>query len=342
MTKERVAVALSGGLDSSVAALLLKDAGYEILGVYMRLWDLSHAQRLEHRAEYVCHTLGISFHVLDLQKEFEHCVIDYFCQEYRRGRTPNPCIACNQHVKFGFLLDRALSLGVDYLATGHYARIEKTNGICRLLRAKDMGKDQSYFLYTLDQSRLSHLLFPLGNYSKTEVRQLAQRKGLSPAIRPSQDLCFIAQKSYHVFLNQHFPSMPGDILDTQGAILGHHRGIAFYTIGQRHGLGVASNTPLYVTKIEPENNRIVLGNKDELYKQEVMAKDLTWVAGGLPFQPVAVSAQIRYKSAATEAVLFPKKDSARIRFSQPQWAVTPGQAIVFYRDDELLGGGIID
>jgi len=342
MTKERVAVALSGGLDSSVVALLLKDTGYETIGVYMRLWDSSHAQRLERRAEHVCHTLGISFHVLDLQKEFEHCVIDYFCQEYRRGRTPNPCIACNQHVKFGFLLDRALALGFDYLATGHYARIEKTDGICRLFRAKDMRKDQSYFLYTLDQNKLSQLLFPLGDYSRADVRRIAQRRGLSTATKSSQDLCFIAQKNYHVFLNQHFPSMPGDVLDSQGAILGRHQGIAFYTIGQRHGLGVASNTPLYVTKIEPENNRIVLGNKDELYKQEVMAKDLTWVAGELPFQPLAVSAQIRYKSRAAEAALFCKVDSADIRFAQPQWAVTPGQAIVFYRDGELLGGGIID
>ncbi len=329
-------------MDSSVVALLLKDAGYETMGVYMRLWDSSYAQRMECRAEQVCHTLGISFHVLDLQKEFEHCVIDYFCQEYSRGRTPNPCIACNQHIKFGFLLDRVLALDVDYLATGHYARIEKPEGSYHLLRAKDMGKDQSYFLYTLDQRKLSHLLFPLGDYGRTEVRRIAQRKELPTAIKPSQDLCFIAQKNYHVFLNQRFPSMPGDVLDTQGVILGHHRGIAFYTIGQRHGLGVASNIPLYVTKIEPGNNRIVLANEDELYRQEVTAKNLSWVLGELPLEPVAVSAQIRYKSRAAEAALLPKVGSADIRFSQPQWAVTPGQAIVFYRDDELLGGGIID
>ena len=333
---------MSGGLDSSVVALLLKDAGYETMGVYMRLWDSLYAQRLERRAEQLCHTLGISFHVLDLQKEFEHCVIDYFCQEYRRGRTPNPCIVCNQRIKFGFLLGRALSLGVDYLATGHYARIEKSDGIYHLLRAKDMGKDQSYFLYTLDQRKLIHLLFPLWDYGRAEVRRVAQRRGLSTAIKSSQDLCFIAQKNYHVFLNQRFQCVPGDVVDAQGVILGHHRGIAFYTIGQRHGLGVASNTPLYVTKIEPENNRIVLGNEDELYRQEVTAKDLTWVAGALSFEPVAVSAQIRYKSRAAEAELFPKVDSADIRFSQSQWAVAPGQAIVFYRGDELLGGGIID
>lgn len=342
MTKERVAVALSGGIDSSVAALLLKEAGYETSGVHMRVWDSLCAERLEDQAEQVCRILDIPFRVLDLQREFERCVIDYFCQEYREGRTPNPCVACNQYIKFGFLLDRVLALGAHHLATGHYARVEKSDGGYHLLRAKDTSKDQSYFLYTLNQRKLSYLLFPLGNHTKAEVRQIAKREGLPTAIESSQDLCFISEKDYHAFLGQRFSSVPGDVMDTQGTILGHHRGIAFYTVGQRHGFGLASNAPLYVARMEPENNRVVLGSEEELYSREVTASNLSWLAGELPSEPIAMAAKIRYKSARAEAELFPKVDSVDIRFSQPQWAATPGQAIVFYRGDELLGGGIID
>ena len=348
MTKGRVAVALSGGLDSSVAALLLKEAGYEVMGVHMCLWGSLGSQRLEYQAEQVCRVLGIPFYVLDLQKEFERYVIDYFCQEYKRGRTPNPCIACNQHIKFGLLLDKALSLGADCLATGHYARIEKPDGDYHLLKAEDASKDQSYFLYTLDQKRLRYLLFPLGSHTKAEVKQVAKQSGLPTAIKPSQDLCFISQKNYHAFLSQRFSSISGDIVDAQGTILGHHQGIAFYTIGQRHGLGLASGKPLYVTRIDPQNNKVVLGNEEELYNRKVIAGKLSWVAGELPSEPVTVTAKIRYKSREAEATLFPPRHCEQgeaisdIRFSQPQWAVAPGQSIVFYKGDEVLGGGIID
>jgi len=383
MTKGKVAVALSGGLDSSVAALLLKEAGYEVIGTHMCLWDSPESCQLsadsfQHQAEQVCRILGIPFYVLDLQKEFEHYVIDYFCQEYKKGRTPNPCIACNQYIKFGFLLDKALSLGADYLATGHYARIEKSNDGYHLLKAKDASKDQSYFLYTLDQGRLSSLLFPLGSYTKVEVKQIAKQRGIPTAIKSSQDLCFISQKNYHAFLSQRFSSMPGDIVDTQGTILGHHHGIAFYTIGQRHGLGLASGKPLYVTRIDTQNNRVILSEAKDLYSRKVTAKNLSWVAGESPPEPIAMTAKIRYKSREAEAILFPtchcdpepfafchsapfaschserseESHTAQsklregeaiyvIRFSQPQWAVTPGQAIVSYKGDEVLGGGII-
>ncbi len=274
MNKGTVAVALSGGEDSSVAALLLREAGYKVMGIYMRLWDLAHSQQQEYQAERVCRILGIPFQVAHLHKEFEHYVVNYFCQQYERGRTPNPCVACNQRIKFGFLLDKALSAGADYLATGHYARIEHSGGSYLLLRAKDASKDQSYFLYTLNQEKLRRILFPVGIYTKARVRQIAKQAGIPVAVKPSQDICFISQKNYHAFLNQRFPSMAGDVTDTQGKILGRHRGIAFYTIGQRRGLGLASGRPQYVIKIESESNRVVLGDENELYSQKVIARDL--------------------------------------------------------------------
>jgi len=342
MTKGKVAVALSGGVDSSVAALLLKEAGHEVVGIHACLWDSPCSERQAHQAENICRILNISFHVVDLQREFESYVVDYFCQEYKGGQTPNPCVACNQHIKFGFLLDKALSMGADHLATGHYARIECLEDGYHLLKAKDRNKDQSYFLYGLNQERLRYIIFPLASYSKADVQEVARRGGLPVATKPSQDICFISQKHYHAFLGQRFPSLPGDIVDTQGRILGHHRGIAFCTVGQRHGLGLASGKPLYVVRIEPEHNRIVFGSEKELYSQEIAIKELSWIADETPSEPVPVMAKIRYKSREAAATLFPEAASATVCFSQPQRAVTPGQAIVFYRGEEVLGGGIIE
>jgi tRNA-specific 2-thiouridylase len=348
VTKRKVAVALSGGVDSSAAALLLKEAAYEVMGIHMRLWDSPHSDYQAHRAENICRILDIPYHQVDLQKEFEFCVVDYFCQEYQQGRTPNPCVACNQHIKFGLLLDKALSLGADYLATGHYAKVEHSNDGHRLLKAADASKDQSYFLYTLTQENLGHILFPLGECSRDEVKQMAKQAGLPTATKPSQDLCFISQKNYGTFLSQSFPSTPGDIVDTRGTKLGQHKGIAFYTIGQRHGLGLSSTQvlsagkPLYIVRIEPERNRIVLGSEKELYSQKLSAQKLNWVSGKAPHEPITIKAKIRYKSKEAEAILFPRDESVDVRFTQPQKAVTPGQAIVFYNAGEVLGGGIID
>jgi tRNA-specific 2-thiouridylase len=341
MSKGKVAVALSGGVDSSAAALLLKEAAYEVIGIHMRLWESPRLDHQAQRAENICRILGIPYHQVELQKEFESCVVDYFCQEYQQGRTPNPCIACNHYVKFGLLLDKALSLGADYLATGHYARVEHSRGGHRLLKAADTSRDQSYFLYTLTQEKLGHVLFPLGEHSRDEVKQMTKQAGLPTATRSSQDICFISQKNYGAFLSQRFSTLPGDIVDTQGKKLGQHRGIAFYTIGQRHGLGLASGRPLYVIRIEPEHNRIVLGPEKELYSQKLTARKLSWISGKAPREPVAVKAKIRYKSKEAEATLFPRDDSVDVHFVQPQKAVTPGQAIVFYNLDEVLGGGII-
>jgi tRNA-specific 2-thiouridylase len=347
MPKGKVAVALSGGVDSSAAALLLKETAYEMIGIHLRLWDSPQSDYQAHRAENICRILDIPYYQIDLQKEFELCVVDYFCQEYQQGRTPNPCVACNQHIKFGLLLNKALSLGADYLATGHYAKVEHSNDGHRLLKAADASKDQSYFLYTLTQEKLGHILFPLGEYSRDEVKQMAKQAGLPTATKPSQDLCFISQKNYGTFLSQSFPSTPGDIVDTWGTKLGQHKGIAFYTIGQRHGLGLSSTQvlsagkPLYVIRIEPESNRIVLGHEEELYSQKLAAQKLNWISGKTPREPITVTDKIRYKSKEAEAVLFFRNGYIDVHFARPQKAVTPGQAIVFYNIDEVLGGGII-
>ena len=335
-------MALSGGLDSSAAALLLKEAAHEVIGVHMRLWDSPRCDYQANLAGNICRILGIPYHQVDLQREFEFRVVDYFCQEYQQGRTPNPCVACNQHVKFGFLLDKALSLGADYLATGHYARVEHSRDGHRLLKAADVRKDQSYFLYTLTQEKLGHVLFPLGEHNKDEVRQMAKQSGLLTAASSSQDICFISQKNYGAFLSQRFSALPGDIVDTSGRKLGQHRGIAFYTIGQRHGLELASGKPLYVIRIEPESNRIVLGHEKELYSQKLAAQKLNWISGKAQQEPITVTAKIRYKSKEAEATLFFRNDTVDVHFAHPQKAVTPGQAIVFYNVDEVLGGGIID
>jgi tRNA-specific 2-thiouridylase len=351
MPKGKVAVALSGGMDSSAAALLLKEAAYEVIGVHMRLWDSPSCDYQAHRAGTICRILGIPYHQVDLQKEFESCVVDYFCQEYQQGRTPNPCVACNQQVKFGLLLDKALSLGADYLATGHYARVEHSSDGYRLLKAADTGRDQSYFLYTLNQEKLGHILFPLGEHSGDEVKRMAKQASLLTETSSSQDICFISQKNYATFLSQRFSTVPGDIVDTRGRKLGQHRGIAFYTIGQRHGLGLASDKPLYVIRIEPESNRIVVGHEKELYSQKLAAQKLNWISGKAPRETITVTAKIRYKSREVEAILFPPRHCepersegeaiSDVHFAQPQKAVTPGQAVVFYNMDEVLGGGII-
>jgi len=342
MSITRIAVALSGGADSAAAALLLKEGAYEVMGIHMRLWDSTLFDCQARQAQSICRILDIPYHELDVRKEFESCVVGYFCREYQRGRTPNPCVVCNRGVKFGLLLERALSLGADYLATGHYARVEHSKQGYLLLKAADTRRDQSYFLYALTQEKLRRVLFPLGERGRDEVKQLVERAGLPSPAKSSQDLCFISPKNCGVFLSQRLSSAPGDIVDRLGRIIGQHRGIAFYTIGQRHGLGLASGQPLYITRIERENNRIVVGSENELYSRKLTAQDLNWISGKPPQQAIATHARIRYRSKEAEATLAFRTGSVDVYFTQPQKAVTPGQAIVFYNEDEVLGGATID
>ncbi len=343
MSRKRVAVAMSGGVDSSLAAALLKKAGYEVSGVYLKLWSGDNSEPDVSDLEHTCQILNIPLEQLNLETEFKHLVIDYFCQEYSLGRTPNPCTVCNQRIKFGLLLNRVREMGADYLATGHYARIERLPNGYRLLKAADPTKDQSYFLYTLGQRELQYLLLPLGNLHKAEVRRLATELGLSTGSRrDSQDVCFIPDNDYRAFITQYVPLQPGDIVDTEGKVLGKHDGLAQYTVGQRQGLGLTSNKRLYVLKLDTTGNRLVVGTEDQLLSNAVSASKLSWVSGKAPQEPISITAKVRYQSPEAMAKLNLNDEMARVQFHQPQRAIAPGQAVVFYQGDVVLGGGIIE
>jgi tRNA-specific 2-thiouridylase len=346
-------VAMSGGVDSSTAAALLVEEGYEVIGVMMRLWAEEGEEGAANRccspeavgdARHVCQILNIPFYLLNYEKDFKHYVVDYFIGEYASGRTPNPCLACNRHVKFGLLLRRALSLGARYLATGHYARIRRANGRYQLLKGVDSQKDQSYALYMLGQEELAHLLFPLGDYTKNEVRAMALERGLPIAEKAeSQELCFV-HDDYRHFLRTHAPEAikPGPIVDTAGRIIGQHKGLPFYTIGQREGMGIAAPEALYVLEMDAARNTIVAGTKAELGRRELIAHQVSFVSGRMPANPVKVTAKIRYKAVEAQATLTPlDQNIVALTFVEPQRDITPGQGVVFYQGEVVLGGGII-
>jgi tRNA-uridine 2-sulfurtransferase len=344
---------MSGGVDSSLAAALLVEQGHEVTGVTLHLWDdeddrlsesLCCSQEMTASARRVCAQLGIPYYVFNYQREFRRHVIDYFMSEYAHGLTPNPCLECNRAIKFGALLSRARQLGFDYVATGHYARI-RTGGQYELLRAVDRDKDQSYMLYMLQQEDLARLLFPVGEYAKLEVRELAAARGLASADRPeSQDICFVPGGDYRNLLREEQPGslQPGPIVDQQGREIGRHDGLPLYTIGQRRGLGVAAGEPLYVTQLDVARNALVVGPLEALERRSLEAVKVSYVAGEPPAQSFDCLAQIRaHAPPAAAYVSITEPGRARIEFARPQRAVTPGQAIVLYEGERVLGGGRI-
>ena len=354
MKKGRVVVAMSGGVDSSVAAYLLKRDGYEVVGITMKLWDedLSDGPTRSNGccsledvedARRVCQIIGAPHYVMDFQNEFRTHVIDYFSSEYQKGRTPYPCLACNDKIKFDFLMRKADALGFDYVATGHYARLKSDHKGTKLLKGLDNSKDQSYVLFNLRPYQVDRLMLPVGWYDKAEIRKLAKGAGLPVADKPdSQDICFIPQKDYRSFLSKQLNPSPGDIVDSSGRVLGRHKGIEFFTVGQRRGLGINSDRPLFVINVDPESKRVVVGHSDELLEDSLWASDINFISGCTPQNPIEVDAKIRYKSKTSRALVDIQRDWAVVEFLEPQRAITPGQAVVFYDGEEVLGGGFIE
>ncbi len=347
---------MSGGVDSSVAAYLLDREGYDVIGVTMRLWSADdEAVTPGHQgccsiddiedARRVCQTIGVPHYVLNVEREFRAHVIDYFVAEYERGRTPHPCIACNDRIKFDFLMTRASMMDAEFVATGHYARVAdgERPGERLLLRGVDASKDQSYVLFGLSQAQLRHVLLPVGEHTKSEVRALAAEGGLHLADKAdSQEICFIPQGDYRDFLRTRVERQPGELVDATGRVLGTHPGIEFFTVGQRRGLGVSTGERLFVTRVEPESRQVVLGPEEELFHRGVRVGQVNYVGGNSPTEAVRVTAKIRYNGRDAAAVLEPSGDGAVLWFEEPQRAVTPGQAAVFFEADRVLGGGYID
>jgi tRNA-specific 2-thiouridylase len=351
-TKQRVVIGMSGGVDSSAAAALLIEQGYEVIGITLKLWPQDCVSRAEDKccgpqavsdARSVAHRLNIPYYLIDEAADFQKQVIEYFAAEYRAGR--NPCVMCNEKLKFGSLISRARQLGADLIATGHFARVQKTGDRYLLLRGRDMRKDQSYFLFSLRQEQLARAVFPLGELTKNDTREIARQTHLKTADKEeSMEICFVPDKDYGRFLQsaklveQHV----GEIVDLQGNVLGHHQGIEFYTIGQRKGLGLSSPRPLYVLDLDATRNRVVVGDESSLDRSDFIVERCNWIPFETPPASLEATAKIRYNHPGTPATIAPAADgTARVTLHTPQRAITPGQACVFYQDDVVVGGGWI-
>jgi len=357
--KKKVMVGMSGGVDSSVAAALLLEKGYDVIGVTLQIWpDIKDECRRNETgccslsavedARKVADKLNIPYYVLNFKDIFRNCVIDYFIEEYKKGRTPNPCIACNRRVKFEAMLQKAVSMGMDYIATGHYAKVVYDESGRRFLLKKSATatKDQTYALYTLTQYQLSKLLLPVGEYTKEQIREIAANLGLPVAKKPdSQEICFVDDNDYSRFIteNSDYKPVPGYFRDTSGNILGKHTGIINYTVGQRKGLGIALGKPMYVVSIDPETNTVYLGDETEVYSKGLIASDINLISIDSLNGTMEVNAKIRYTAREAKAFISPMDDgSVKVEFETPQRAVTPGQSVVFYNGDIVVGGGIIE
>lgn len=358
-SKKRVVVAMSGGVDSSLTAALLLHQGYDVIGVTMQIWQADMPEDdADNRgccsisavgdARRVAEKLGIPFYVMNFRDLFKEKVIDYFCAEYAGGRTPNPCIACNRFVKFEALLNKAFGLGAQYLATGHYARIGYDEQYRRYVIRKgmDIKKDQSYALYNLTQKELPHVLMPLGEYTKVQTREMAREIGLAVAEKPdSQEICFVPNDDYGAYLQDKIPGAikPGNFVTTDGNVLGVHKGLPFYTVGQRKGLGIAFGKPMYVVALDPVKNEVILGNDNEVTGKILIAGDVNFIPFAEISEPIKVAAKIRYSAKEAQATLYAEPSGKiRVVFDEKQRAITPGQSVVFYNGDLLIGGGIIE
>lgn len=352
--RRRVIVAMSGGIDSSVAAALLNKDGFDVMGVFMKFWSEAGKDKLENscctldsekRARQVAKILKIPFYVFNFEKEFKKKVVDYFLKEYKTGRTPNPCVVCNKEIKFGLLLEKALALDADFVATGHYAQKQynKKQKNYKLLQGKDKEKDQSYFLWQLSKERLKRILFPVGGLTKLEVRKLVQKFKLPVSNIPeSQEICFVPA-DINDFLTRHLKQTSGNIVDAKEKILGTHNGLAFYTIGQRKGINL-SGGPFYVSGKDLMKNHLIISKQEkDLLRKDLVMRNINWISGKEPKLPAKISAKIRYRHDASPAVVsrIPKSKIYSLKFKTPQRAITPGQSAVFYNGRELLGGGTI-